>query len=257
VFAKLRIQFSIVEMTRFPRNSVLFAGAAILAGLATVHAKDQEAGKPARQSFPPAQLKAEELAGIDELAPLRRKLIEFGLQSGRNLHIDKYVFGSADPKNGGFDCSGATRYMMKSVGLEPPRSSAAQYDWVKKAGTLVDVPPGTTSLDDKVFGRLRPGDLLFWAGTYHPTDGRANGITHVQIYLGREKKDGRMVMIGSSDGRSYRGRRQCGFGVFDFRLPRPGSKSRFVGFASPPGLEAGKKSTSDKASAPSPATKGR
>ncbi len=57
------------------------------------------------------------------------------------------------------------------------------------------------------------------------------------MYLGKEKKDGRLVMIGSSDGRSYRGQRQCGYGVFDFRLPAQGSKTQFAGFGPPPGLE--------------------
>lgn len=43
-------------------------------------------------------------------------------------------------------------------------------------------------------------------------------------------------MVGSSDGRSYRGMARCGFGVFDFKLPRQGSRARMAGFGPPPGL---------------------
>jgi len=96
--------------------------------------------------------------------------------------------------------------------------SAAQYNWIKKSGNLNQVPKTVTSLNDHIFKKLKPGDLLFWSHTYKPTDGRTNGITHVQMYLGKEKKDGRPVMIGSSDGRSYRGKQQDGYAVFDLFL---------------------------------------
>lgn len=185
----------------------------------------------------PARLDPADLAGLDKLSPNRRKLVENALRVGRENRLSRYLFGSADPARGGFDCSGSVYYLLRGIGLAPPRSSSAQFDWLKDAGTLVPVPEDTRSLDGEVFARLRPGDLLFWTGTYQPKDGRTNGITHVQIYLGREAKDGRPVMIGSSDGRSYRGRKQCGYGVYDFRLPRPGSRARFAGFGTPPGLE--------------------
>ena len=61
-------------------------------------------------------------------------------------------------------------------------------------------------------------------------------ITHVSMYLGKAKSDGRQLMIGSSSGRSYRGKRKNGYGVFDFRLPSKSSKSTFVGYGTPPGL---------------------
>ncbi len=127
-------------------------------------------------------------------------------------------------------------YILRKFGLKPPRTSAGQFDWVKAAGHLTLIPDGTASFEAEAFASLEPGDLLFWSGTYTPKDGRTNKITHVQMYLGREKADGRRVMIGSSDGRSYRGTQRNGFGVFDFRLPRKGSKGRFVGFGTPPGL---------------------
>ena len=61
-------------------------------------------------------------------------------------------------------------------------------------------------------------------------------ITHVAIFLGFEKTDGRAVMINATEGRSYRGKKGNGFGVYDFRVPSKGGKSRMVGYGTPPGL---------------------
>ena len=69
-----------------------------------------------------------------------------------------------------------------------------------------------------------------------PTDDRMTIITPVGMFLGFEKKDGRPVMINATEGRSYRGKKGNGFGVYDFRVPRVGSKSRLVGYGTPPGL---------------------
>ncbi len=180
------------------------------------------------------QLTPEDLSGMEKLSEKRRSLIELALKTGRDNPDNHYLFGSADPKKGGFDCSGAMYYLLQKSGFTPPRTSAGQFDWIKKSGNLTIVPEDTTSLDVSLFKKLRPGDLLFWSHTYHATDGRTNGITHVQMYLGKEKKDGWRVMVGSSDGRSYRGNRQDGYAVFDFKLPHQGSKQKFVGFGSPP-----------------------
>ena len=186
----------------------------------------------AEEAVKPGTLRVEELAEFESLGAPRKELVRTAVAEGRRLRLGEYVFGSADPDRGGFDCSGSMVFLLNKVGVEPPRTSAGQWEWLKENGRAVEVPPGAT-LEDEVFSKLKPGDLLFWAGTYEPTDGRASAVTHVQMYLGREKSDGRRVMIGSSDGRSYRGQKRCGFGVFDFRLPRPGSKARFVGFGSP------------------------
>jgi hypothetical protein len=47
-------------------------------------------------------------------------------------------------------------------------------------------------------------------------------------------------MIGSSDGRSYRGQKRNGVSVFDFTMPRPAAdgeqRTTFVGYARIPGL---------------------
>ena len=187
--------------------------------------------KPAAGSL--KQLNIEDLAGIEELSKKRREIIALALKVGRENSDNHYLFGSADFKRGGVDCSGAMYNILRQLNVLVPRSSATQYDWVQKNGNLVKVSEKVSSLDDPAFGALKPGDLLFWSHTYHATDGRKNGITHVQMYLGKEKKDGRRVMIGSSNGRSYRGKRQDGYAVFDFKLPHQGGTQKFAGFGSP------------------------
>jgi len=186
----------------------------------------------------PAVIELDELAGVEMLDANRRKLIGNALMTAKNHGWLKYQFGSADPKRGGFDCSGAMYFVLGESGLKPGRSSADQYLWIKKADGITEVGKAVTTLDDPVFAALKPGDLLFWSGTYTPTDGRKIAISHVSMYLGKAKSDGRPLMIGSSDGRSYRGTRQNGYGVFDFRLPSKRSKSTFVGYGTPLGLVA-------------------
>lgn len=64
-----------------------------------------------------------------------------------------YLWGGTTPA--GFDCSGFTQYVFRQVGINLPRTSAAQ----RGAGTVV------SSAD------ARPGDLVWWSG-------------HTAIYLG-------------------------------------------------------------------------
>jgi hypothetical protein len=62
------------------------------------------------------------------------------------------------------------------------------------------------------------------------------------IYLGREKRTNKRVMIGSSDGRTYDGKQRWGVSVFDFKMPPPSQSGDakispvFVGYGSIPGL---------------------
>lgn len=184
----------------------------------------------------PGFIEPASLDGFSEWPGERQELVALALREAARLKLNLYTFGSADPDRGGFDCSGSMYYLLKRVGIEPARSSAAQFEWLREHGELHEVPESVDSLDDDIFDQLEPGDLLFWAGTYQAAEGRPNKVTHVQMYLGREKDGDRPVMIGSTDGRSYRGSARCGFGVYDFRLPRKGSRSRFVGFGTPPGL---------------------
>jgi cell wall-associated NlpC family hydrolase len=185
----------------------------------------------------PAVIKPESLREFASLAESRRKLVVTALSVAKDHAWLRYRFGSADPKKKGFDCSGAMSFVLKSLNYKIPRTSSNQYLWTKKHKTYTNVGSKVTSLADPVFKKLKPGDLVFWSGTYNPTDDRKTKITHVGLYLGTEKKDGRPVMICASKGRSYRGKAGDGYGVYDFKIPRPASRSKLVGFGTPPGTK--------------------
>ena len=164
-----------------------------------------------------------------------RKLIEFSLDLARqNL---TYTFGSADPANGGLDCSGFIYYVLRQHGLtQVPRDSSSLYMWVRKAHgfrAVISRKPDSVEMDE-----LLPGDLLFWIGTY-ATD-HDPPVTHTMLYLGTEKAGGAKIMIGSSDGRSYHGQKRNGVSVFDFTMPRTPTggdqHATFIGYARIPGL---------------------
>lgn len=129
----------------------------------------------------------------------------------------------------GMDCSGAITHILSFANITPPRSSAAMHEWLRKTTTFVVVPSTARTADHSIYRNLRPGDLIFWA-----PEGEDTAVSHVHMYLGKEKSDGRAVMIGSSDGRSYRGTKQSGYGIVDFKVPAPGSKTRIVGYGPVP-----------------------
>ena len=127
-------------------------------------------------------------------------------------------------------------FVMRKAGLLPPRTSAEQFLWLNDHARLTGISASVKSLDHPEMRNLLPGDLLFWGGTYLPTDGRKVNITHIALFLGYEKKDHRAVMINATDGRSYRGTKANGYGIYDFQLPREGSKAIFIGYGTPPGI---------------------
>ncbi len=166
-----------------------------------------------------------------------RQIIEAGLDlTTKNLG---YAYGSADPANGGMDCSGFIYYLLSQNGFtDVPRDSSQQYVWVRKAGNFNAVL--SRHQDSFELDALKPGDLLFWSGTYNID--RDPPITHTMIYLGREKRTKKRVMVGSSDGRTYDGKQRFGVSVFDFKLPPPPNSNDakispvFVGYGRIPGL---------------------
>src|SRR5207244_8408970 len=88
---------------------------------------------------------------------------------------------------------------------------------------------------------LKPGDLLFWSGPYSVD--RDPPITHTMIYLGREKATNHRIMVGASDGRTYKGQSRFGVSVFDFKVTRSVLKKSdegpgpvFVGYGRIPNL---------------------
>ena len=186
----------------------------------------------------PAIIATTALAGFTKLPAARQKLVQTALAVAANSPWLPYVYGSADPALGGLDCSGAMYYVLTQCGLNPPRTSAGQYAWLSDHGQLHLVPGEATTADDPSLAGLRPGDLLFWATGQQADDVKIPNITHVAMYLGRIKEDGLQVMINASDGRSYRGIRSNGYGVYDFRMPPRESESKLVGYGPPPGIMA-------------------
>ncbi|CAN5609707.1 hypothetical protein BH09VER1_BH09VER1_21440 [soil metagenome] len=178
-----------------------------------------------------ATIDSSEIAGFSDDSPAVQKLITDALAlTEKNLG---YLYGSADPSEPGMDCSGTIYYLLQKQGMKDvPRSSDEQYVWARKAGTFRAVE--SSQQDSFEFNELKPGDLLFWEGTYSIK--RDIPITHSMIYLGEAKSDGLKLMVGASDGRSYRGQKCYGVSVFEFKMPPAGSKSRFVGYARIPGL---------------------
>jgi cell wall-associated NlpC family hydrolase len=169
-----------------------------------------------KKAWPNVSLSPDQITGYETNPPRVRQLLDTGLAlTKQNLG---YMYGSADPKNGGMDCSGFIYYVLKQNGFpDVPRDSSQQYVWVRKAGNFNAVL--SSKEDSFEFDDLKPGDLLFWRGTYN-TD-RDPPITHTMIYLGREKRTSKRVMIGSSDGRTYDGKQRWGVSVFDFKMPPP------------------------------------
>jgi cell wall-associated NlpC family hydrolase len=146
-----------------------------------------------------------------------------------------YLYGSSDPKNKGMDCSGTIYYLLSLMELSNvPRQSDELYDWVAKKGNLYKVT--SNKFSSLEFSKLKPGDLLFWSGTY--ITNRRSPISHVMIYLGKNKS-GQRLMFGASDGRTYQGKKMWGVSVFDFELPDGKGKQRFVGYSCIPELTCG------------------
>jgi len=196
-----------------------------------------ERAAPGKKAWPNVSLSPGELIDYETYPSKVRQILEAGLAlTKQNLG---YTYGSADPANGGMDCSGFLYYVLQQNGFpDVPRDSSQQYVWVRKAGNFNAVL--SRKEDSFELNALKPGDLLFWRGTYNID--RDPPITHTMIYLGREKRTNKRVMVGSSDGRTYDGKQRWGVSVFDFKMPPPPKSGDakispvFVGYGRIPGL---------------------
>ncbi|WP_170156784.1 C40 family peptidase [Roseimicrobium gellanilyticum] len=177
----------------------------------------------------------EELEGFEAYPAATQQLIRHSLElTTQNL---RYQFGSADPKAGGMDCSGTMYRILQDSGIKDvPRQSDEICRWVMRR-TLLYRTEDTSNLKDKSLSALRPGDLLFWTGTYETSSPRELPISHVMLYLGKRKKDGKPIVFGASDGRTYDGQRRNGVSVFDFVMPKRDGKAAFYGYGPVPGLK--------------------
>jgi hypothetical protein len=187
---------------------------------------------------PNATLLPNQIKGFENYPLKVQKLLTSALElTTRNLD---YKYGSADPANGGMDCSGFVYYVLKQNDVsDVPRDSSEQYSWLRRAKmfeAVVSQKDNSFELED-----LKPGDLLFWTGTYSIE--RDPPITHAMIYLGRENKTGNRVMVGASDGRVYQGESRYGVSVFDFKIPHRETNGEgklrptFIGYGHIPGLQ--------------------
>jgi hypothetical protein len=165
-----------------------------------------------------------ELAHYQHYSPKVKKVVlKAELLSRKNYN---YIFGSADPKNGGMDCSGVINYLLKSIkNTSVPRDSYDMYMWLLRKGKIHHVT--NDNFHSYQFNALKPGDLLFWTNTFRTN--RKPPITHVMLYLGKNKNN-EPLMFGSSDGGIYKNREMWGVSVFDFILPLPEDKDRFVAY---------------------------
>lgn len=164
------------------------------------------------------------LAHYDNYPPNVKNVISHAMVLSKE-HLT-YMFGSADPKNGGLDCSGAIYDLLRGIRhTHVPRDSYDMYIWLLKAGKIHHVT--YDHFRSKQFRDLKPGDLLFWTGTFRTR--RKPPITHVMMYLGKDKNNV-PLMFGSSDGGIYKGREMWGVSVFQFILPLPRDRARFVAY---------------------------
>ena len=192
-------------------------------------------GKP---TAPPiASIASSEISGYDNYSAEVRRVIDLGLSlTTQNLG---YKYGSADPASGGMDCSGLIYYVLSKSGIKDvPRDAREQYIWVRKAGNFQAVlahRDDTFELD-----ALKPGDLLFWVTPYSVS--REPDVIETMIYVGRDKATNQRLMIGASEGRTYKGQLRKGVGIFDLKIGRAASKTSkepaavFVGYGHVPGL---------------------
>jgi peptidoglycan DL-endopeptidase CwlO len=185
----------------------------------------------------PATISAAEISGYENYPEPVRKITDTALElTTRNL---EYKYGSADPAQGGMDCSGFVFYVLNQNGVrDVPRDSSQQYVWLRKAGNFKAV--NSRKEDSFELDELKPGDLLFWTGTYAIE--RDPPITHAMVYLGRKKGSNQRIMVGASDGRTYEGESRYGVSVFDFKIPKPAKTNEgrmspsFIGYGHIPDL---------------------
>ncbi|TDU64662.1 cell wall-associated NlpC family hydrolase [Prosthecobacter fusiformis] len=202
----------------------------------TVSESEQIKEGPATDGPPVAavsSIEVDDIQGFEYYAPQIQELIRQSLALTK-LNLT-YSFGSADPKNGGMDCSGTIYYVLHDFGFKGvPRQSNEMAGWVQDK-TLLHRVHEADALTHPEFSALQPGNLLFWSGTYDAGP-RKIPVTHVMLYLGKLKKSGKHIVFGASDGRSYQGKRRSGVSVFDFSLPRSTSSASFYGYGMIPGV---------------------
>lgn len=177
---------------------------------------------------PPISITPDDLVGFDDYPRDVKKLVTDALALA-DQHLP-YRFGSTDPSVG-LDCSGAISYLLKQSEVDDvPRQADQIYQWAWENGQFSAV--NSKRISSFEFSKLKPGDLLFWSGTY-PVQ-RDTDVTHVMMYIGHDKEN-RPLMFGAASNRVYQGKPD-GVGVFSFNMPSGRTKARFLGYACVPHL---------------------
>jgi cell wall-associated NlpC family hydrolase len=180
-----------------------------------------------------------DISDSQNYSPEIKRVADLGLNlATQNLG---YKINSADPAGGGMDSSGFVYHVLSQSGIKDvPRDAREQYVWVRKAGNFQAV---LSQRDDSFeLDALKPGDLLFWVTPYNVS--REPDIIETMIFIGRDKATNQRLMVGASEGRSYKGQMRKGVSVFDFKIGRTASKASkepsavFVGYGHVPGLGA-------------------
>ena len=97
---------------------------------------------------------------------------------------------------------------------------------VRKAGTFEAV---LAQRDDSFeLDALKPCDLLFWATPYSVS--REPDVIQTMIYIGRDKATNQRLMVGASEGCTYKGQMRKGVTVFDFKIGRTIKSEQRAGF---------------------------
>ncbi len=102
-------------------------------------------------------------AGSADALTIREHKVRTGVAVARNQVGDPYAYGAAGPNR--FDCSGLTQFSYGRAGLYLPRSSSAQFNYVRKIAK----------------SHIQRGDLMFFYNS--------SGVYHVGIFLGRNNGD--------------------------------------------------------------------
>jgi cell wall-associated NlpC family hydrolase len=125
-------------------------------------------------------ISTDDLVNYKQKPPAVKKILEKALDlTKKDL---TYSYGSADPKNKGMDCSGTIYYLLHQLQIDAPRQSDQIYLWAVAKGKFN--PVKTNTFDSQEFAKLRPGDLLFWTGTY-AIKNQLPALTHIKSYLNR------------------------------------------------------------------------
>lgn len=153
----------------FERNGNSYPISDLVAGnLLREISRDDEFSKVEFPDKRQAYVPNNEIQDYDTWLKSREPSFDGIYSTAKSLMGIPYLWGGTSTK--GVDCSGFTKIVFRTQGIELPRDASQQVN----VGELIDTKNG--------FDNLIPGDLLFF-GTKDSISGKEK-ITHVAIYIG-------------------------------------------------------------------------